>query len=177
MLSSISSSNISNVLNIVTFLIQVIQTLIVVVGVPLVIKQIQQQTSAIKIQSDSFRLTTYMQMMNEGSRISEMILERTELSDFYDEVKPPQSLSDSWDHLNAKFRKHYLYLGRILSLQEQAFVLWKGNWMDDKDYQATATQLKEIMEMQKFSAWWPALKPYYRQDFSRYVESLRGNMD
>jgi hypothetical protein len=174
MLSIILLNSIPTNFEVFTFVMTVIQTLVVLVGVPFVLWQIRQQTAAINLQSETFHLTTYMQMMTESSRISEMILEHTDLIDFYDERNLPKNLSESWEQLDAKQRKHYLYLGRILSLQEQVYNLWKRGWIDKLDYQGNLTQLKEIIDLKKFSTWWPAMKPYYRQDFSAHVDSLQG---
>lgn len=157
-----------------SLIIQIVQTLILIIGIPLVIRQIRQQTNAIRVQSESFQLSTYMKVMAEGTRISEMAIDDSELAEFYDQEKLPEDLSNAWRRLNDKHRKFYLYFGRNLSLMEQAFMLWKREWMDNIDYSAMLAHLREIMGLRIFNLWWPNMRPYYRSDFVAYVDSLQG---
>jgi hypothetical protein len=155
-------------------LIQAGQIIVLVIGIPLLILQIREQTKAAKLQAESFRLSAYLEMMAVGSRVNEMILDDPGLEDFFNEEHLPEELEESWWQLPHKYRRYYLYLGRRLSSMEQAFILWTRDWMDDVDYRATILNLFDLVRLRIFALWWPEIRPYFREDFSAYVESLRG---
>lgn len=153
---------------------KILQSIILIIGIPLVIVQIRQQTKAINLQSESVRISIYMQLMQEGSRISELILDDSDLADFYKEEKFKKEYPSQWDIMGKKNQKYYFYLGRNLSLLEQAFILWKLKWIDYIDYRAMLERLYEIMKLRKFSAWWLNMSSFYRADFVLYVNNLQG---
>jgi len=158
---------------ILPLILQIIQTFAVIIGIILVIPQIRQQTNAIKLQSDNFQFTTYMQMMSNSGNLTELLLTDKDLSTFYDETDLLQKIPDSYEKLDLIQRKQYLYLGKILSSMEESYKLWSHKWMDDIDFRASLIQYREIINLKKFSAWWDALKPYYRSDFVSFIEFCR----
>lgn len=169
-----SINGFQTVYNTISCLFQLIQTIVIVIGVPLLIQQIRKDREALKLQNESFRFSLYMQLMSESSHISEMVINIPELIDFYDQEKLPSDLSSDWNKLNEKYRKHYLYIGRFLSFEEQSFNLWCNGWIDEFDYRATLVTLNEIMSLKIFTLWWNNLQPYYRTDFVNYIDNLRG---
>jgi len=155
-------------IQLLSILLQGIQTLVVIIGIPFLIRQLREQVRATRVQSEDLQLSTYMQLMAESSAIDEMLISDNDLSDFYDQNSLPSDLGDSWESLNNKFKKHYL---------EQAFLLWNRGWMDNIDYRAMLTHLREIMGLRSFQLWWPILKPYFRADFASYIDNLKNKDD
>jgi len=137
---------------------QIIQTLVVVVGVPFVISQIRNQTKAIEIDADSFKVSNYMEMMSLAAGNDEKMLQDEDLLDFYDQEKYPAHLGSSWDSLDAKRRRHFFYLARLINHYERAFVLWNRGWLENQDYRAILVGLAEIMQLRIFVLWWPSLR-------------------
>jgi hypothetical protein len=152
---------------------QIIQAIVLLIGLPFLVIQIRQQTSAIKLQTDSIKLSNFMELMTLNSSGDDMLIGDAEILGFYDEHKLPKNLSGNWTNLSTKFRKQYLYLGRLVNQSERSYVLWKLGWISDTDYRALLMPLKEVLELKKFELWWGNLKPYYRQDFTSYVDDLR----
>jgi hypothetical protein len=159
---------------VIVFAFQILQGVVLIVGIPLVIIQIRQQTKAINLQSESVHISIYMQLMQEGSRISELALDDNDLAEFYDERKLPKEFSSKWESMGKKYRKFYFYLGRNLSLMEQAFILWNMGWIGHTDYRAMLERLFEMLGLIKFCVWWPNMRPFYRSDFGSYVDALQG---
>jgi hypothetical protein len=161
----------------ISLVLQIIQSAVVIIGIPFVILQIRQQTIATRLQRSDFQFTTYMQMMNNSGSLTEMLITDPDLATFYDEKDIDDKTPDNFLELDKTLRKHYLYLGRILSSMEEVYQLMSHKWMDEIDFRASLTQYQEIVGLKKFNRWWKALKPYYRSDFVSFIEYCRNLSD
>ena len=161
-----------DILALLNLILLAIQTIILAVGIPLVLRQIQQQIQGTRLQNDTMQFTAYTQIMGDSARADDTLSTDSDLKDFYDDAKIPADLGDQWLTLSEKYRKYYLYLGRLLSVSEQAFVMWDRGWIDKVDYRACLFPLREIMQLKIFRLWWPALRPYYRQNFAELLDKL-----
>lgn len=150
-----------------------VQVLGIIIGIPLVLRQIRLQTKATILQSDNLQFSNYMQLMSESARINDKFYEDSELFDFYNNDNVPTNLSNDWHSLDATYRKYYFYLARLMSVMEQSYFCFNKGWIDSIDYRAIITHLQEIMGLKIFSHWWDNLKPFYRDDFRRYIDNLR----
>jgi hypothetical protein len=145
----------------------IVQTLVVVVSLYFIWRQVQQQTKQVTQQTDLARIANVQSLVGLSSPFNLQLITDPDMARLW--VEGAEKF-ESYDEIN-KFRYRQL-LTWWLILHENIFYQRQKNLLDTDIYKAWSRDLEFFIEKHRLDRHWTELEAAFQTEFCIYVEKL-----
>ena len=117
------------------------------------------------------QLDAYSRCQSDYSSVIRMLVEKPELSEFYDEMQ--SQTKEEWEKLSAKEKMIYNYLELNYELMERVYILrYKNKWIDDEDWKMWDEWLRYLCKHRIFAIFHTDAKGMFNPSFQNYIDTI-----
>ena len=145
----------------------IVQTLVVVISLYFIWRQLQQQTKLVTQQTDLARIANVQSLVGLSSPYNLELIKDRDVARFWVEGAEKFETYDEVD----KFR-HQQLLTWWLILHENVFYQKQKNLLDEDIFATWSRDLKLFIEKHQLERYWPKLQALFQAEFGQYVDRL-----
>lgn len=145
----------------------IVQTLVVVISLYFIWRQVQQQTKQVRQQTDLARIANVQSLVGLSSPYNLELIKDPNMARFWVEGAEKFETYDEVD----KFRYRQLLIWWLI-LHENIFYQKQKNLLDDDIYATWSNDLEFFIAKHRLEYHWPKLEAAFQAEFYRHVDRL-----
>lgn len=145
----------------------IVQTLVVVISLYFIWRQVQQQTKQVTQQTDLTRIANVQSLVGLSSPYNLELIKDPNMARFWVEGAEKFETYDEVD----RFRYKQLLIWWLI-LHENIFYQKQKNLLDEDIYATWSHDLEFFIEKHRLDHHWPKLEAAFQSEFCKYVDKL-----